>query len=156
MKSRTLYSSIAFVMLAAFTGTGGSQAAGTQTQKLQDARVCYGPKCQAVVTVDAACGVTVAPYFLVMVPQPVKERPGSFSPITVEWTITGGTFVDTEPIRWKDFGAGHVFHTPQLAKDRVSVTNSGARGIYHYGIRVLDKYGKPCPELDPTGINEPP
>lgn len=159
MKSRTLLSTIALFLLAAGATIGISQAAEMQTQsfKSQQARVCHDARCEAKVTVSG-CAVTVEPYFLVMVPQPDKARPGSFVPITVTWTISGGTFAEKDPIYWKDYGARHVFTTPLLAKDRKSITftNSGARGIYHYGVRALDAKGQACAELDPTGINDPP
>lgn len=160
MKSTTLLSTVALLVLA---GGGLAEAsvpeAPTQTQaiKQQNARACHEQKCEVIVKVTG-CAVTVDPYFLVMVPKRDEGRPSGYLPIKVTWTITGGTFAEKDPIRWKDYGASRVFHTPQLVKDRKSIalTNSGARGIYHYGIRVLDDKGQPCPELDPTGINDPP
>jgi hypothetical protein len=159
MKSRTLSSIIALVLWAAGAAIGAGQAAETQKQpvKSQHAGVCHETQCMAVVEVTG-CDVVVKPYFLVMVPQPDKSRPGAFVPITIKWTIKGGTFAEKGAIYWKDYGVGHVFGSPQLAKDRktIAVTNSGARGIYHYGIRVLNDKGETCADLDPTGINDPP
>lgn len=162
MKSRTLSSTIALVLWAASAACaaiGASQPTDTQKPavKSQHAKACHDVECKAIVTVTG-CAVTVDPHFLVMVPQPDKRRLGAFRPITVKWTITGGTFAAKGPIYWKDYGADHVFGPPQLAKDRksIAVTNSGARGIYHYGIRVLNDQGETCPDLDPTGINDPP
>lgn len=158
MKSRTLLSTVALLLLAGCAVIGGSQVTQSQPRELQRARACHDLECEIAVTVNG-CDVSVQPYFIVMVPQPDKARPGLFHPITVTWKISGdGTFAKTDAIRWKDPGATRVFTAPKLAANQknISFSNSGTRGVYHYGVRVIGAKGQPCDELDPTGINDPP
>lgn len=153
MKSRTQLSIVA-ALLASCAVVGASDAIQRQPRELQQARACHDTVCEIAVTVKG-CDVTVDPYFMVMVPQPDKENPGAFHPITLKWTIKDGTFA-ADSIRWKDPGAIRVFTAPKLAPDKktISFRNSGIRGVYHYGVRVIGASGQLCAELDPTGIND--
>lgn len=136
---------------AAMTNPGGSPGGKGHPSQLQDpslrrAGYCHLRNCEVTVTVDASCHVTVEPYALVM--------GGSAPPITVVWKLNGNaSFPASGGIWFKDAAGRRVFVQRAAGPRSYVFQNSGEKGVYHYGVQV-EQGGKPCPILDPIGVND--
>lgn len=126
-------------------GRHGIQIQQVNTRK---ADYCDKTKCEVEITVDANCGVTAAPYALVMGGD-VRRH------VEITWKITSGNaqFASMDPIVFKEAQAKKVFTPKHAGAGEVVFDNTGAFGIYHYGVTVTQG-GRTCPTLDPTGVND--
>jgi hypothetical protein len=118
-----------------------------QRQPAEERKALFCPEdeCKVTVRVDENCNVRAEPYYLVMAGK---------GETTIVWQIKEGTFAPN-PIRWKQAWAERVFTLEKSSATEIRFKNNRTIGVFNYGITVR-RGDKPCPELDPTGINDMP
>jgi len=146
MTKKTVLLAATLLSACAFMPEGTHHPTQTQPPDKRQAAYCSAQSCTVRISVDANCVVSADPFVLVM--------GGTRPPITVVWTVSGpsAAFAAGNGIVFDPNGTG-VFTKREGGQQSYVFQNSGANGSYHYVVNATQG-GRPCPTLDPTGVNE--